>query len=54
MLLTAFAPWLIIPMLMLGGSYLAFEAAEKITEALLHEHHHKAKLLDSIDDPQGA
>src|SRR6476469_7057443 len=52
LLLEAFAPWLIIPILMLGGSYLAFEAAEKITEALLHEHHHKAKLLDSIDDPR--
>jgi predicted DNA repair protein MutK len=52
LLLEAFAPWLIIPILMIGGSYLAFEAAEKITEALLHEHHHKAKLLDSIDDPK--
>jgi uncharacterized protein len=52
MLLTAFAPWAIIPILMLGGSYLAFEAAEKIAEKLLHEHHHKDKLLDSIDDPK--
>ena len=52
LLLTAFAPWLIIPILMIGGSYLAFEAAEKIAEKLLHEHHHKAKLLDSIDDPK--
>jgi predicted DNA repair protein MutK len=52
LLLEAFAPRLIIPILMLGGSYLAFEAAEKIIEALLHEHHHKARLLDSIDDPR--
>ena len=52
LLLTAFAPWLIIPLLMIGGSYLAFEAAEKITEKLLHEDHHKAQLLDSIDDPK--
>jgi len=52
MLLTAFAPWAIIPILMLGGSYLAFEAAEKIAEKLLHEHHHKNKLLESIDDPK--
>ena len=52
MLLTAFAPWAIVPILMLGGSYLAFEAAEKIAEALLHEHHHKKELLDSIDDPK--
>jgi len=52
MLLTAFAPWAIVPILMVGGSYLAFEAAEKITEKLRHETHHKAKLLDSIDDPK--
>ena len=52
LLLTAFAPWAIVPILMVGGSYLAFEAAEKIAEKLLHEHHHKDKLLDSIDDPK--
>jgi predicted DNA repair protein MutK len=52
LLLTAFAPWLIIPILMLGGSYLAFEAAEKIAEKLLHEQHHKKQLLGSIDDPE--
>ncbi len=52
MLLTAFAPWAIVPVLMLGGSYLAFEAAEKITEKLLHEQHHKAQLIGSIDDPR--
>jgi uncharacterized protein len=52
MLLTAFAPWAIVPILMVGGAYLAFEAAEKITEKLLHEHHHKKQLLESIDDPR--
>jgi uncharacterized protein len=52
MLLTAFASWLIIPILMLGGAYLAFEASEKIAEKLLHEHHHKKQLLESIDDPK--
>ncbi len=31
-LLSAYAPWLIIPILMLGGIYLAFEGAEKIYE----------------------
>jgi len=31
-LLSAFAPWIIIPILMLGGLYLAFEGAEKIYE----------------------
>jgi hypothetical protein len=31
-LLSAFAPWAIVPILMLGGIYLAFEGAEKIYE----------------------
>jgi len=33
LLLSAFAPWAVTPILMLGGSYLAFEATEKIIEA---------------------
>jgi predicted DNA repair protein MutK len=32
--LSAFAPWAITPILMLGGAYLAYEATEKIIEAL--------------------
>ncbi len=39
LLLSAFAPWALTPILMLGGTYLSFEAAEKILEALLGEHH---------------
>src|SRR5690242_10219317 len=35
LLLTAFAPFLVTPLLMLGGCYLAFEATEKILEKLL-------------------
>jgi uncharacterized protein len=31
-LLSAFAPWLIVPILMLGGVYLAYEGAEKVYE----------------------
>ena len=34
LLLSAFAPWLITPLLMLGGSYLCFEGAEKIYHAI--------------------
>ncbi len=33
LLLSAFAPWAITPILMLGGAYLCFEAAEKMIEA---------------------
>ncbi len=51
LLLTAFAPFLITPLLMIGGAYLAFEATEKILEKLLHDHHHTDELVDALDDP---
>ena len=51
LLLTAFAAWAIIPLLMIGGAYLAFEATEKILEKLLHEHHHEEQLVDAMADP---
>jgi len=35
LLLSYFAPWLITPLLMIGGSYLCFEGAEKILHAVL-------------------
>ncbi|MEG3164578.1 DUF808 domain-containing protein [Sphingomonas sp. PB2P19] len=31
--LSAFAPWLLTPLLMIGGTYLCFEGAEKVLEA---------------------
>jgi predicted DNA repair protein MutK len=34
LLLSAFAPWLLTPILMLGGTYLCYEGAEKIWEKL--------------------
>lgn len=36
LILSAFAPWAVTPILMLGGSYLVFEATEKIIEAFAH------------------
>ncbi|MBE7245968.1 MAG: DUF808 domain-containing protein [Actinomycetospora chiangmaiensis] len=36
LLLSAFAPQVITPLLMLGGFYLCYEGAEKVHEALLH------------------
>lgn len=35
--LSAFAPWAVTPLLMMGGAYLCFEAAEKIIEAIQGE-----------------
>ncbi len=37
-LLSAFAPWAIVPILMLGGLYLAYEGVEKVLEWLFHRH----------------
>ncbi len=36
LLLSAFAPWAVTPILMIGGAYLCFEATEKIIEAFAH------------------
>ena len=36
LLISAFLPWAITPLLMLGGAYLCFEGAEKIAHKLLH------------------
>ncbi|MCI5138163.1 MAG: DUF808 domain-containing protein [Candidatus Electrothrix sp. AR1] len=36
LLLNAYIPWLIVPILLLGGAYLCFEGAEKIYEWLAH------------------
>jgi predicted DNA repair protein MutK len=52
LLLTAFAPFLTTPLLMLGRAYLAFEATEKIIEKLLHEHEHEEQLVDAMADPR--
>ena len=40
-LLSAFAPWAITAILILGGLYLAYEGAEKIYEYFFHREHHK-------------
>jgi len=39
LLLSAFAPMLVTPLLMIGGAYLCFEATEKVLEAIRHEDH---------------
>ena len=51
LLLSAFLPGAITPLLMIGGTYLAFEATEKIIELFTHEHHHEAELAEA-DTPE--
>ncbi|WP_019904636.1 DUF808 domain-containing protein [Methylobacterium sp. 77] len=54
LLLQAFAPWAITPLLMLGGAYLCYEGTEKVYEALFpHQAHaHEAKLDADAGDGQ--
>ncbi|MCA0922763.1 DUF808 domain-containing protein [Pseudooceanicola nanhaiensis] len=52
LLLSAFAPWIITPLLMLGGLYLAFEGAEKVLEMTGLIAHHEPAKSDQPRDPQ--
>jgi predicted DNA repair protein MutK len=45
LLLSAFAPWAVTPILMVGGAYLCFEATEKILEAFSPGDH-------TVDEPE--
>lgn len=45
MLLSAFAPILIYPLLMLGGCYLCFEGAEKVWHVISPAHHDQAEAV---------
>lgn len=40
-LLSAYASWLIVPILLLGGAYLSYEGVEKIYHIILHKPHDK-------------
>ena len=53
LLLSNFAPWLIAPLLMLGGCYLCFEGAEKVAHALGLSQGHAEYPGDDVvpDDP---
>jgi len=46
LLLSAFAPWAIPPLLMLGGAYLCYEGAEKIWHILSPKHHDVDELVE--------
>ncbi|RCI75779.1 DUF808 family protein [Pseudomonas aeruginosa] len=52
LLISAFAPWAVIPLLMLGGAYLCFEGFEKIAHKYLphdDEHADEAALAANVD-----
>lgn len=49
-LLSAYAPWLIVPILLIGGAYLSYEGAEKVLEWVLPHTHHEKPAAETVDD----
>lgn len=52
--ISAFIPWAIIPLLMLGGAFLCYEGFEKLAHKFLHkaeEAAHHAEHLQAVADP---
>src|SRR5262245_846397 len=55
LLLSAFLPWAVIPLMMIGGAFLCFEGVEKLAHKLLHskveDDAHHAKMVEALADP---
>jgi hypothetical protein len=56
LLISAVAPWAVMPLMMIGGLYLCFEGVEKLAHRFLHSEaedaaHHK-ELVQAVADPQ--
>ncbi|QAX84112.1 DUF808 domain-containing protein [Pseudomonas sp. DTU12.3] len=53
--ISAFVPWLVTPLLMVGGAYLCFEGFEKLAHKFLHseaeEEAGHAQLTEAVADP---
>ncbi|MEZ2697017.1 DUF808 domain-containing protein, partial [Hafnia alvei] len=52
LLISAFAPWAITPLLMLGGAFLCYEGFEKLAHKVLHgkEEKHQPKAKEKVPD----
>ena len=54
--ISAFAPWLVVPLLMVGGAFLCFEGIEKLAHRLLHspaeDEAQRAELVQALKNPQ--
>jgi predicted DNA repair protein MutK len=51
-LLTAYAPQLIVPILLLGGVYLSFEGVEKIMHTFFHKNHKQVEKIKVITEEE--
>lgn len=56
LLISAFAPWVVTPLLMVGGLFLCFEGVEKLAHRFLHSKEEDeaahADLVRALDDPK--
>ena len=50
--LSAYAPWLIVPILLVGATYLGFEGAEKVWEWLTGHAEHTQETTDTPQTPE--
>jgi predicted DNA repair protein MutK len=49
LILSQFVPWLMTPLLMIGGAYLSFEGAEKVSEVLWGGHHEESATQEIVE-----
>jgi len=56
LLISAVAPWAVLPLMMLGGLYLCYEGVEKLAHRFLHApeevHAQRVALVKAVADPQ--
>ncbi|MGN6456716.1 MAG: DUF808 family protein, partial [Achromobacter mucicolens] len=54
LLISAFAPWAVLPLLMVGGAFLCFEGFEKLAHKFLHsateDEHHRQELIEALSN----
>jgi hypothetical protein len=54
--ISAFAPWAVVPLLMVGGAFLCFEGFEKLAHRFMHSRHedeaHHQALAHALENPQ--
>lgn len=49
LVISAFAPWAIVPLLMLGGAFLCYEGVEKLVHSFMHQEAEEASHLAALD-----
>lgn len=49
-LVSAYAPWAIVPILLVGGAYLSYEGVEKIYHVLTHHDSNKKRPVEEVSD----